>query len=70
MIEFLRIRHLGIIDEAQIELRAGLTVITGETGAGKTMVLSALSLLLGGKTASCGREGHRSPRWLAESTQE
>ncbi|MFT6564325.1 MAG: DNA repair protein RecN (Recombination protein N) [Actinomycetes bacterium] len=52
MIEFLRIRHLGIIDEAQIELRAGLTVITGETGAGKTMVLSALSLLLGGKTAS------------------
>ncbi len=52
MIEFLRLRHLGIIDDAQIELRQGLTVITGETGAGKTMVLSALSLLLGGKTVS------------------
>lgn len=52
MIEFLRLRHLGIIDDAQIELREGLTVITGETGAGKTMVLSALNLLLGGKTST------------------
>ncbi len=52
MIEFLSLRHLGIIDDAQIELRSGLTVITGETGAGKTMVLSALDLLLGGKTAA------------------
>jgi DNA repair protein RecN (Recombination protein N) len=52
VIEFLRLRHLGIIDDAQIELREGLTVITGETGAGKTMVLSALNLLLGGKTAT------------------
>lgn len=50
MIEFVRIRRLGIIDEAELEIGPGLTVLTGETGAGKTMVLSALNLLLGGKS--------------------
>ena len=50
MIEFLKLHRLGIIDDAHIELGPGLTVITGETGAGKTMVLSALRLLLGGKS--------------------
>ena len=50
MIDFVRIRRLGIIDEAEIEFGPGLTVLTGETGAGKTMVLSALNLLLGGKS--------------------
>ncbi len=50
MIEFLKLHQLGIIDDAHIELGPGLTVITGETGAGKTMVLSALHLLLGGKS--------------------
>ena len=50
MIEFLKLHKLGIIDDAHIELGHGLTVITGETGAGKTMVLSALHLLLGGKS--------------------
>lgn len=50
MIEFLKLHRLGIIDDAHIELGPGLTVITGETGAGKTMVLSALRLLLGGRS--------------------
>lgn len=50
MIEFLKLHRLGIIDDAHIEFGPGLTVITGETGAGKTMVLSALRLLLGGKS--------------------
>jgi len=52
MIEFLGIKDVGVISEAQVELSTGLTVLTGETGAGKTMVLSALNLLLGGKTSS------------------
>lgn len=52
MIEYLSLHDLGIIRSAQIELEPGLTVLTGETGAGKTMVLSALDLLLGGKTAT------------------
>lgn len=49
MIEELRICGIGVIDEARVELDPGLTVITGETGAGKTMVLSGLELLRGGR---------------------
>jgi DNA repair protein RecN (Recombination protein N) len=47
MIEELSIRSLGVIDEARLRWGPGLTVLTGETGAGKTMVLTALGLLLG-----------------------
>ena len=46
----LTIRNLGVIDTAEIEFKSGLTVLTGETGAGKTMVLTALNLILGGKS--------------------
>ncbi|THI96319.1 DNA repair protein RecN, partial [Nocardioides sp.] len=49
MIEELRISSLGVIDSSTLELGPGLTVITGETGAGKTMVVTALGLLLGGR---------------------
>ncbi|UJP38822.1 DNA repair protein RecN [Cellulomonas palmilytica] len=49
MIEEIRINDLGVIGAADVRLGRGLTVLTGETGAGKTMVLTALSLLLGGK---------------------
>ncbi len=49
MIEEIRIADLGVIGQAQMVLGPGLTVLTGETGAGKTMVLTALSLLLGGR---------------------
>jgi len=47
MIEELQIRDLGVIQEATLSFHPGLTVLTGETGAGKTMVLTALGLLLG-----------------------
>ena len=49
MIEEIRIENLGVIVSAALELGAGFTVITGETGAGKTMVLTGLDLLLGGR---------------------
>jgi DNA repair protein RecN (Recombination protein N) len=45
----MRIAGLGVIDEAQLELHRGLTVVTGETGAGKTMVVTGLHLLGGGR---------------------
>jgi len=45
----LRIRGLGSIDDATLELGSGLTVVTGETGAGKTMVVTGLALLFGGR---------------------
>src|SRR6266508_983898 len=47
MLGELRIRDLGVIDDARLEVSPGLNVLTGETGAGKTMVVDALALLLG-----------------------
>jgi len=49
MLEEVRIAGLGVIDEAVLELSAGFTALTGETGAGKTMVVTALGLLFGGR---------------------
>ncbi|GAA4422871.1 DNA repair protein RecN [Georgenia halophila] len=49
MIEQVRIENLGVIAAAELDLAPTFTVITGETGAGKTMVLTSLALLLGGK---------------------
>ena len=66
MIEYLRIRDLGVIAEADLELSGGLVAVTGETGAGKTMIMTALDLLFGGKAnpgssarARAAREGRR-----------
>lgn len=52
MLEQINISNLGIIKEASLSFNNGLTAITGETGAGKTMVLSALHLLLGKRANS------------------
>ncbi len=49
MIEEIRISSLGVIESSTLALGPGLTVLTGETGAGKTMVVTALGLLLGGR---------------------
>jgi len=49
MLEEVRITGLGVIDEAVLELSGGFNVVTGETGAGKTMVVSGLGLLFGGR---------------------
>jgi DNA repair protein RecN (Recombination protein N) len=55
----LSIHGLGVIEKTNIEFGPGFNVLTGETGAGKTMVLTALSLLLGGKSDSqLVRQGH------------
>jgi len=51
-LEEITIRSIGVIDQSTLEISKGLTVLTGETGAGKTMILTALSLILGGKADS------------------
>jgi DNA repair protein RecN (Recombination protein N) len=63
MLEEIRIGQLGVIDSSTLRLGPGLTVITGETGAGKTMVVTALGLLLGGRSDSgMVRTGSRTAR--------
>ncbi|USQ75009.1 DNA repair protein RecN [Ornithinimicrobium cryptoxanthini] len=49
MLTRIRIQRLGVIEDAELELSPGLNVITGETGAGKTMVVSGLGLLFGAR---------------------
>ena len=49
MLEHLAVHNLGVLEEASIDPSGGFTVITGETGAGKTLLLGGLRLVLGGK---------------------
>jgi len=58
MLERLRIRDLALLDEAEVEFRPGLNVVTGETGAGKSLLVQAVSLLVGERAdADVVREG-------------
>ena len=73
MIEEIFIRNLGVIGEARLPLGPGFTAITGETGAGKTMVVTALGLLLGERSdASAIRSGSAQAvvegHWLIDDT--
>ena len=77
----LHVRDLGVIDDVTVALDAGMTALTGETGAGKTLLIGALSLLLGGRadpsvvragadevassTTTVGTRSSSPDRWLA-----
>lgn len=52
MLRFLRVEHLAVIDAIQVEFGPGLNVVTGETGAGKSMLVQAVGLLLGGRASA------------------
>jgi DNA repair protein RecN (Recombination protein N) len=51
MLQFLRIQHLAVIDTVQVEFGPGLNLLTGETGAGKSILIEAVGLLLGGRAS-------------------
>jgi DNA repair protein RecN (Recombination protein N) len=67
MLEEIRIKDLGVIEEATLRLGRGFTAITGETGAGKTMILTGLSLLFGGR-AEAIRVRHGAARAEIDAT--
>jgi DNA repair protein RecN (Recombination protein N) len=58
MLTHLQLRDLVIVDQAELEFGVGLTALTGETGAGKSIVVDALLLIAGGR----GGRRHRAPR--------
>src|SRR4026207_2199953 len=51
MLRFLRVRRLAVIDSVEVEFEPGLNVLTGETGAGKSILVEAIGLLLGGRAS-------------------
>src|SRR3981189_3897058 len=51
MLRFLRIKHLAVIDSVEVEFDPGLNGLTGETGAGKSILVEAVGLLLGGRAS-------------------
>ncbi|WP_037609396.1 DNA repair protein RecN [Streptacidiphilus rugosus] len=69
VLEEMRIRALGVIDDAVVELAPGFNVVTGETGAGKTMVVTSLGLLLGGR-ADAGLVRNGAERAVVEGRVE
>src|SRR5204863_9755496 len=52
MIRFLSVSNLAVIDRLELEFAAGLTVLTGETGAGKSILVGAVGLLVGGRASA------------------
>jgi len=52
MLRFLRIRNLAVIDAVEVEFESGFNVLTGETGAGKSILVEAVGLLLGGRASA------------------
>jgi DNA repair protein RecN (Recombination protein N) len=52
MLRFLRIRHLAVIEAVEVEFEPGFNVLTGETGAGKSILVEAVGLLLGGRASA------------------
>ena len=52
MLRFLRVQHLAVIDRLELEFEPGFTVLTGETGAGKSILVGAVGLLVGGRASA------------------
>ena len=58
MLQWIKIRNLAVVEEVEAEFGSGLNVLTGETGAGKSVIMGALDLVLGARAdASLVREG-------------
>src|SRR5688572_20098054 len=52
MIKLLRIKNIALVDSVELELEPGFTLLTGETGAGKSILIDALGLLLGARAST------------------
>ena len=62
MLSSIHIKDFAIIDQLDLDLQAGMTVVTGETGAGTSIMVDALSFALGARADSGARNGPRGPR--------
>ncbi len=64
MLENLHVKNLALIDEVEVDFQPGLNILTGETGAGKSILLGSVNLALGGKySADMLRTGAKNSDW-------
>ena len=68
MLRELQIKNFAVIDQAALELGTGLNVLTGETGAGKSIILNALGLISGGRAASAASCSHASAAFMRRAS--
>ena len=65
MLHNLYVKNLALIDEIEVEFTKGLNILTGETGAGKSIILGSVNLALGGKySADIIRKGACRTYWI------
>ena len=69
MLKSLTIRNYALIESVEIEFESGLNILTGETGAGKSIIIDAMSLILGDRTTSGSGSLFRLPRGCGSSAQ-
>ena len=67
MLAHLHVKNLALIEEIEVEFGPGLNILTGETGAGKSILLGSMQLILGADTESTG---YLSGRWTGTSVQK
>ena len=54
MLQNLHVKNLALIDESEVDFAGGLNILSGETGAGKSIIIGSINLALGGKVQSAG----------------
>ena len=67
MLYHLRVKNLALIDSAEVEFGDGLNILTGETGAGKSIIIGSVQIALGGKAAKAPTLNWFSPSMMRES---
>lgn len=63
MLQYLHVKNLALIDEIEVEFGRGLNILTGETGAGKSIILGSVNLALGGDTRKISSDRERDTDW-------
>ena len=71
MLETLRIQNYALIDDLEVDFGGGFNVLTGETGAGKSIIVGALNLALGARASmKWSAKGRGKPKWTRRSVSE
>lgn len=63
MLQNLHVKNLALIDESEVDFAGGLNILSGETGAGKSIIIGSINLALGGKVQKEMLRNRKNQRW-------